>query len=273
MKKPSRIVTTFMLFIGLMFLMPMIIMVLTSFKSEKEVMEPSSVIPQHFTLANYSQAIHSAAEAPIMMWSLNSFFVSCATTLLVLVIGSMAAFALTRIRIKGAEIVMNLLVGTMMVPSQLFLIPLYVILSRLHVLDTPWALILPATAGGFGVFMVSQFMRSLPPSLEEAALIDGCSFWQVYWQITMPLCGPSLATLGVFTFIASWNDYITPLVFMEKITNYTLPVGIALFQSSYSTQFGLTLSTSLLATLPLLIVFLVFQKQIIESMSSTGLKD
>lgn len=168
---------------------------------------------------------------------------------------------------------MNLVVATMMMPSQLFLIPLYMILGRMHLLDTPYALILPATAGGFGIFMISQFMRGIPASVEEAALIDGCSFPQVFWRVSLPLCAPALATLAVFTFIASWNDYITPLVFMESVTNYTLPVGIALFQSSYSTQYGLTLATSLLSTVPLLLAFLIFQKQIIESMSASGLKD
>ncbi len=273
MKQKRLFLRAIMYAIGLLFLVPMFIMVLTSFKSEKEVLEPASLFPHSFTTTNYEQAVHSAAEAPVMLWGLNSLFVSCSVTLLVVIMSSMSAFAITRIRVKGGETLMNILVATMMVPSQLFLIPMYVILGRMHILDTPYALILPATAGGFGIFMVSQFMRSLPPSLEEAALIDGCSFPQVYWRITLPLCGPALATLAVFTFIASWNDYITPLVFMEKITNYTLPVGIALFQSSYSTQYGLTLSTCILATLPLLIVFLIFQKQIIESMSSSGLKD
>ena len=161
----------------------------------------------------------------------------------------------------------------MMIPAQLFLIPLYVILSRMGLLDTPYALILPAAASGYGVFMLSQFMRNLPVAIEEAAMIDGCTLPVVFWKVTLPLCGPSIATLAVFTFIGSWNDYITPLVFMESVTNYTLPVGIALFQSSYSTQYGLTIATSLLSTLPLLIMFLVFQKQIIESMTSSGLKD
>jgi multiple sugar transport system permease protein len=273
MKKGSNVVSAIMIVIGLTFLLPLVIMFLTSFKLEKEVLDPSSIFPKHFTTSNYDKAIQSAVEAPIALWGLNSLLISCSVTLAVVMLSSMTAFAITRIRVKGGETFMNFLIGTMMIPSQLFLIPLYVILGRLHLLDTPWSLILPATAGGFGVFMISQFMRSLPPSLEEAALIDGCNLFQVYWKVTVPLCGPALATLAVFTFIASWNDYISPLVFMEKITNYTLPVGIALFQSSYSTQYGLTLATSLLATIPLLIVFIVFQKQIIESMSSSGLKD
>jgi multiple sugar transport system permease protein len=273
MRKSSPYLSILMILVGLSFLLPIVIMILTSFKAEKEVLDPASVFPRHFTASNYDKALQSAAEAPIGLWGLNSLFISCTVTLFVLLMSSMTAFAITRIRVKGGEALMNVLIGTMMIPSQLFLIPLYVILGWIHALDTPWALILPASAGGFGVFMISQFVRTLPPALEEAALIDGCNLLQVYWRITVPLCGPALATLGVFTFIASWNDYISPLVFMEKITNYTLPVGIALFQSSYSTQYGLTLATSLMATFPLLILFIIFQKQIIESMSASGLKE
>lgn len=273
MKRKPTLLNVVMVLLGLFFLLPLLIMVVTSFKSEGEVLNPKSILPEHWNTANYHQIVHSSAEAPVGLWTVNSLFVSSSVTLLVVLFSSMAAFAITRIQVPGARTIMNVIVATMMAPAQLLLIPLYVILGRMHVLDTPYALILPATAGGFGVFMITQFMRSIPPSLEEAALLDGCTFPQVFVRVTLPLCGPAVATLAVFTFIGSWNDYISPLVFTESVTNYTLPVGIALFQSSYSTQYGLTLATSLLSTLPLLLVFLVFQRQIIESMASSGLKD
>jgi multiple sugar transport system permease protein len=158
----------------------------------------------------------------------------------------------------------------MMLPAQLFLVPLYLMLSGLGWLDTPAALIVPATAGGFGVFMLSSFMRAIPREIEEAALIDGCSTFAVFWHVNLPLCAPSLATLGVFTFVGSWNDFAGPLIFLDSVRNYTLPVGIALYQTSYYTEYGLTLATSVLSTLPLLAVFAMFQKQIIESMAATG---
>lgn len=262
-----------MIIVGLIFIAPFIFMILASFKTESEVLKPGAILPKQWTISNYKAIVDSSVEAPIGLWFLNSIFVSSSTTLLVVALSSLAAFSIARIKIKGGNTILNVLVGTMMVPAQLFLIPLYVILSRFHLLDTPYALILPASAGGFGVFMLTSFMRSLPASIEEAALIDGCNLIQMFWKITIPLCAPSIATLAIFTFIASWNDYITPLIFMESVTNYTLPVGIALFQSSYSTQYGLTIATSLLSTLPLFLMFLVFQKQIIESMTSSGLKD
>ena len=116
-------------------------------------------------------------------------------------------------------------------------------------------------------------MRAVPEAVEEAALIDGCSPLGLYLNVNLPLCAPAIATLGIFTFVGSWNDFTGPLIFMDSVRNYTLPVGIALYQSSYFTEYGLTLATSVLAMAPLILVFLVFQRQIVESMASTGLKD
>ena len=273
MKARQIPVVAIMVIIALIFLAPFAFMLLASFKNEAEVLKPDHILPHAWTAENYRSVARNSVEAPVGLWFVNSVFVSSATTLVVVGLSAMAAFSITRIKVKGANLVLGGIVTTMMIPPQLLLIPLYVILSRLRMLDTPYALILPASAGGFGVFMLTSFMRSLPAAVEEAALIDGCTLPQLFWKVTLPLCAPSIATLCVFTFIGSWNDYITPLVFMESVTNYTLPVGIALFQSSYSTQYGLTIATSLLSTLPLILMFLVFQKQIIASMTSSGLKD
>lgn len=262
-----------MFLISALFLVPLIVMILTSFKQESEVLNPQSIITTQPTIANYEYGLKYAEEAPFGRWMLNSLFISSTITLLVLITSSLTAYAITRLRVPGANRILNLVVVTMMLPSQLFLVPVYLILSKLGWLDTPAALIVPALAGGFGVFMLSSFMRAIPASIEEAALIDGCTPFGVYLHVNLPLCAPSLATLGIFTFIGSWNDFVTPLIFLDSVRNYTLPVGIALYQSSYFTEYGLTLATSTLATMPLVIVFMIFQKQIIESMSSTGLKE
>ncbi|HWD38271.1 MAG TPA: carbohydrate ABC transporter permease [Fimbriimonas sp.] len=263
----------FMRLIALIFLSPVVLLVLTSFKPEGDVLNPESVIPKHWTLDNYGYVLGWSEEAPFVRWLLNSLFISTSVTVLVLAFSSMAAYAITRLRVPGGNVFLGVVVAAMMIPGQLFLVPLYLMLSRLHWLDTPAALIVPATAGGFGVFMLSQFMKAVPEAIEEAALIDGCSSLGVFLNVCLPLCGPAIATLGILTFIGSWNDFLGPLVFMDSVRNYTLPVGIALYQTSYATQYGLTLATSVLATIPLVLVFLAFQRQIIESMASTGLKD
>lgn len=271
-RRGAWITDLIMAFTALSFLAPLIIMLLTSFKPEAEVLNPESVVPQDWTLANYMHVLGWSEEAPFMRWLLNSLFISTTVTLLVLVFSSMAAYAITRLQLPGSRWFFGLVIATMMLPAQLFLVPVYLILSWLGWLDTPWALIVPATAGGFGVFLMCQFMQAVPRSIEEAALIDGCSTLGVYLHVNLPLCGPALATLGVFTFIGSWNDFVGPLIFLDSIRHYTLPVGIALYQSSYVTEYGLTLATSVLATMPLIIVFLIFQRQIIESMATSGMK-
>jgi multiple sugar transport system permease protein len=272
-KAAASIKNGLMTVLGLIFLSPVVLMVLTSFKPESEVLNPESAIPKHWILGNFQHVLGWSEEAPFVRWLLNSVFISTSTTLLVLTISSMAAYAITRLKVPGGSVFLGVIVGAMMIPGQLFLVPVYLLLSKLHWLDTPAALIVPATAGGFGVFMLSQFMRSVPESLEEAAILDGCSTLGVFSNVILPLCGPAIATLGIFTFIGSWNDFLGPLVFMDSIRDYTLPVGIALYQASYYTEYGLTLATAVLGTVPLIIVFLLFQRYIVESMSSTGLKD
>ncbi len=274
MKTRSHLILAWLMgAVGLLFVLPLVLMVLTSFKPEQDVLNPNAIVPRIWTTANYQQVLGSAEEAPFMRWLLNSLFVSTAVTLLVLVVCSMAAFALTRLRLAGADRILSGVVLSMMLPAQLFLVPMYLILSRLGWLDSPAALIVPAAASSFGVFMLASFMRAIPASIEEAAVIDGCSSLGVFLHITLPLSLPTLATLGIFTFIGSWNDFVAPLIYIDSINNYTLPVGIALYQTSYYTEYGLTLATSVLASLPLLVVFALFQRQIIQSMSSSGLKE
>jgi multiple sugar transport system permease protein len=267
------IATILMATVALLFLAPLLLMALTSFKPEGEVLNPERIVPKTWTLYNYKYVLNWSEEAPFLRWLLNSFFIATTTTLAVLVLSSTAAYAIVRLRPPGSGSVLGIIVVAMMVPAQLFLVPVYLMLSKLGWLDTPAALIVPATAGGFGVFMLSQFMRAIPRSVEEAALIDGCTPLGVFLHVNLPLCTPALATLGVFTFIGSWNDFTGPLIFLDSVRQYTLPVGIALYQSSYYTEYGLTLATSMMATIPLVAVFLAFQRQIIESMATTGLKD
>ena len=176
-----------MLATALLFLAPIIIMVLTSFKPEREVLNPASIIPQHWTLSNFRYVFNYSEEAPFIRWVINSVFVSTTVTLLVLTFSSMAAYAITRLHVPGGARMLGIIVVTMMLPAQLFLVPVYLILSWLHWLDTPAALIVPATAGGFGVFMLAAFMRAIPRSIEEAALIDGCSPLGVFLHINLPL--------------------------------------------------------------------------------------
>lgn len=251
---------------------PLALLALTAFKHENEVLALDSVLPRVWTLDNFRRVLGTPEEIPMARWFCNSVFVSSATTLLVLAVSAMAAYALVRLRPKGSGLVLGAIIGTMMVPAQILLVPVYQILNSLGLIDTPAALIFPAASGAFGVFMLCQFFRDLPVELEEAASLDGCGRWGIFWHVILPTSRPALATLAIFTFVGSWNNFMAPLVFLDSLREFTLPVGIALFQSSYATEFGLTFAASLLSTLPVLVAFLVFQRHIIRSVVLTGLK-
>lgn len=275
--RPPRVVpsllTEALLALGaLVFLAPVIIMFITAFKPDAEIVHFHGILPQQATWENFREILSTPEEIPIMRWFLNSVLISTAVTVLVLTVTSMAAYTFARLNPPGGRVVFVAIVGTLMVPGQILLVPVYLILNRLGWLDTPLALIVPAGAGAFGVFLLHQFFLSIPRDLEEAAELDGANRLGIFWNVVLPLSRPALATLGIFTFVGAWNDFLGPLVYLDSVDKYTLPVGIALFQTSYYAEYGLTLAASVLCTLPVIVAFLLFQRHIIEGISLTGLK-
>ncbi len=259
--------------VALACIIPVALIFLTAFKPDSEIIQFNGFFPHEWTLTHFREVLGRPEEIPIFRWLFNSVFISSSVTLLVLTVDSMAAYALSRLNLRGGKWIFAIILATMMVPGQILLVPVYLILSKLHWLDTPWALIVPAGAGAFGVFLLHQFFKGIPRELEEAAMIDGCSSWEIYWRIMLPLSKPALATLAIFTFIGSWNSFTEPLVFLDSVENYTLPVGIALFQSSYANEYGLTLAASVICTLPIIVIFLLFHKHIIKGIATAGLKE
>ncbi|HLV81112.1 MAG TPA: carbohydrate ABC transporter permease [Chthonomonadaceae bacterium] len=258
---------------AMLFLLPILFLFLTALKPDAEIIKFQSLVPHHATLSNFRQVLGDPEEIPIFRWFANSVFISTMATLLVLTVDSLAAYALARLDLPGKRWTFALIVGTLMVPGQILLVPVYLILNRLGWLDTPLALIVPAGAGAFGVFLLHQFFLGIPKDLEEAATLDGCGRFGVFWRIVLPLSKTALATLGIFTFVGVWNDFLGPLVFLDSVDQYTLPMGIALFQTSYFVEYGLTLAASVLCTLPVLMAFLLFQRAIVKSIALTGLTD
>jgi multiple sugar transport system permease protein len=271
--KTSRLLEVAVALGALLFLLPLLFLLVTAFKPDSEILHYSGMLPHTPTFANFREILGSPEEIPIVRWFGNSLFISSMVTLLVLTVDSLAAYALARLDLPGKRWVFGLIIATQMVPGQILLVPVYLILNRLGWLDTPFALIIPAGAGAFGVFLLHQFFLGIPKELEEAAELDGCSRLGIFWNVVLPLSKPALATLGIFTFVGSWNDFLGPLVFLDSVDKYTLPVGIALFQTSYYTEYALTLAASVLCTLPVVIVFLLFQRNIIQGVALTGLKD
>ncbi len=255
------------------FVLPVVMIFLTAFKPEMEIIHFAGLLPKTWTTESFHHLIANPEEVPILRWLFNSIFISGMITLLVLLVDSLAAYALARLNLPGGRVVFALIVATLMVPGQILLVPVYLILSKLRWIDTPAALIVPAGAGAFGVFLLTQFFRAVPRELEEAAALDGCGRLRIYWHVMLPLTRPALATLAILTFVASWNDFLGPLVYLDSVEKYTLPVGVGLFQSSYASEYSLTLAASVVCTAPVILIFLMFSRYIIRGMAFSGLKE
>ena len=258
---------------AVLFVLPVVLIFVTAFKPDGEIVRFESLWPKQGTLENFRYVFGTPEEVPIVRWLGNSVLISTCVTALVLTVDSLAAYAFARLNPPGGRWVFFVVIATLMVPGQILLVPTYLILSRIGWIDTPWALIVPAGAGAFGVFMLTQFFKAVPRELEEAAAIDGCSRLGIWWHVMLPLSRPAMAVLAIFTFIGSWNDFVGPLVFLESADKYTLPVGIAMFQSSYASEYGLTFAACVICTLPVIVLFLVFSRQIIRGMTAGAVKD
>lgn len=258
---------------SLFFVLPCLVLTLAAFKPDSEIVKFQGLFPRQWTLENFREVLGNPEEIPLLKWLLNSILISTSTALLVLTVSSLAAWSMARLALPGKPIIYAVILGTLMVPGQILLVPVYLLLNTLHLLDTPFALIVPAAGGAFGVFMLHQFFIGIPRDLEDAASLDGCSRISTFWNVIVPLSRAPMSTLFIFAFVGSWNDFLGPLVFLDSLERYTLPVGIALFQTSYYTEYGLTLAASLLCTIPTFVAFMIFQRQIIQGMAASGLKE
>lgn len=263
-----------LLIAAFLFAAPLLWMLSTAFKSPEDIISGLGSArwwPHPATLANFRAVLANVVEFPIWRWTGNSLLISLAVTLLVLVVDSLAAYSYSRLQWRGRDKVFAVLVATMLVPGQVLLIPMYLLIRGLGWFDTYQALIVPAGAGAFGVFLLRQFFQTIPAELEDAARMDGCGPIGVFWHVILPLSKSAMATLGIFTFMATWNAFEGPLIFTDSLDMRTLPIGITIFQGHYSAQYGLMMAAAALAAIPVTIAFLLLQKQIIKGISLTGL--
>lgn len=263
-----------MLLLAVLFLAPLVWMLSTAFKAPADIISGLGTmqwLPRPATTENFRTIMGRATEFPIWRWTFNSVFVSLAVTFLVLTVDSLAAFAYSRLKWRGRDQIFALLVATMLVPGQVLLIPTYLLIRHLGLFDTYGALIFPAAAGAFGVFLLRQFFLTIPVELEEAARLDGCGPLGILRHVVLPLSKPALATLGIFTFMGTWNAFEGPLLFTDTLTMRTLPVGITIFQGRYNIEYGPLMAAAALAAIPVTLAFLVFQRHIIKGISLTGL--
>jgi multiple sugar transport system permease protein len=250
---------------------PFLWVVSQSFMSNTEIFDvPPRLIPRHPTLENY-YAVFTRQDLQLGRWFINSVSVSSVITILVLAVASTAAYAFARLRFPGRDIIFYAALATMMIPGQVTLIPIFLLMRDLEFLDTYHALIWPAGANVFGVFLLRQFFLTIPTELEEAAILDGASRFGVYRRVVLPLSSSALVALGIFTFLGSWNDLFWPLIVLNRLEMRTLPVGLAILVGEYGYERALGMAGATVALIPVLIFYTIFQRRIIEGVTLTGM--
>ncbi len=266
--KKSISLTIFALIIISFYIFPVFWMVLSSFKSTQEIIT-QQFFPKNFRLDNYTYLLK---QSGIVRWLLNSLVVTVASTFGVVIITILAAYPLGRMEFKGSKILFYLTLSGIMIPLQAIMIPRYVLLKNLNLLNTYWALILPYMVNPMFVLIVSQFFKGIPKEYEEAARIDGANDPYILFKIMVPLARPSITAIAVFSFVGTWNDFLWPLLAMNDQKMYTLPVGLATFYGTYSMKWGITMAGNVIASLPVIIFFIIFQEQLIRGITTGGLK-
>ena len=256
--------------LALLFAVPLVWLVLSSVMSNAEINRfPPALWPSSVDLSGFRYVL---ADAKFPQWFANSLIVSATAVLSNLVFGVLGGYAFARMRFGGSRSLLVLMLATMVIPFQLTMIPTFVVMKWLGLIDTLGALILPSLVTPFAVFLMRQFFLSLPRELEEAAWIDGCSTLRVLVQIVLPLSRPALSTVAVLTFLSTWNDLTWPLIAINHDTQYTLQLGLTTFQGQHHTQWAAVMAGNLITVLPVLLAFLGAQRAFVQSVTASGLK-
>lgn len=254
--------------LAVMAIFPLLYMLSVAFKSPGEVFRPN-IVPAQPTFANF---LYVLTEVPFWRYLANTFLVSSVVTVVALFFHTMAGYALARLRFPGREAVFIAMLATFLVSLPVIIVPLFALVRAMGLVNTWAGLIVPSIFDAFGIFLLRQYYLSLPREIEEAALIDGAGYWRIYWNIILPLSRPIIASLAILFFLANWNAFLWPLTVAPDAKLWVVQVAIANFKSQYSAAWNYTMAASTIVAIPMLIFFVIFQKQIMESIKTTGLK-
>jgi len=258
--------------IALLIIIPMLWMLSTSFKLKSQLFSREIYwIPKVITLENYTKILNNPST-PIALWFRNSVIVATLTTTAKLILDSLAGYAYARLKFPGRDQIFALLLATLFLPGVMFLVPNFVTVARVGMLNKFSGAIIPALASVFGVYFMRQFFLSIPKELEEAAAIDGANTFQVFFQVVLPLAKPALATLAVIEFLGSWNDFLWALLVLKDRAVQTLQPGLRTLQGAYTSEYGLMMAGAVIVALPVLVLYAFLQRYVVESVATTGLK-
>ncbi|MNI17288.1 L-arabinose transport system permease protein AraQ [compost metagenome] len=263
-----------MIFVSAVFLFPLLWSLISSLKPEAQIVSyPPKWIPESVTLDNYMQVLKNF---PYLSWMMNSVMMTVLSTVFVLLLTTLAAYAFGRLHFRGKNLIFTLVVSMLLIPIQAYIIPLFLLVSKLNLLNTYAAIVLVAGANVTSVFILTNFFKSIPKELEEAARIDGCQDFSIFAKIMLPLSKPALSTVTILMFITNWNNFLWPLIAIRSNSLKPLAVGIAQFMgganSTAQFQYGTSLAGACMAIIPSIIVFLSLQRYFVEGIANTGIK-
>lgn len=254
--------------LALLTVFPLLFMVSSAFKGPGEVFS-GTLIPANPTLENFTYVF---TQAPFLRYMFNSLIIATTATVAALLLHSMAAYALARLRFPGQDLIFFALFSTILVSLPVILVPLFILVRELGLLNSYPGIILPLIFHAFALFLLRQFYIGIPKELEESAMVDGCGYWRVYWSIILPLSRPVLAALSIFIFLGSWNAFLWPLTITTDESLWVVQLGIASFRGEFSAAWNYIMAASTIAALPTVTLFFMFQRQLVESIKTTGFK-
>jgi multiple sugar transport system permease protein len=256
-------------------LYPLVWLFISTFKPNSEFGSNQGLIPNNPTLDNYAKVMEGIAGVPMSQFFLNSFVIATASVIGTVISSALAAYAFARLQFRGLSVLFAVMIGTLLLPFHVVIIPQYILFNNLGMVDTFWPLILPKflATEAFFVFLMVQFIRQMPRDMDEAAKIDGAGHVRIFWAIILPLIKPALITCAIFSFIWAWNDFLGPLLYLTSPENYPLPIALRLYNDQSSTSdFGATVTASFIALVPILLFFIVFQRFLVDGVATQGLK-
>jgi len=257
--------------LSLAMVFPFFWMVSSSLKNTNDLYAvPPVLFPRHLLWSNY---VYMFTSAPWGVYFFNTVKITVLVVLGQLITCSMAAYAFARLRFPGRDLIFAVYLGTIMIPYTVTMIPLFKIIKTLGWVNTHYALIVPALTSAFGTFLLRQFFLNLPQELEQAAMIDGCGYPRIFWHIILPNSRAALAALAIFTSLGTWNDFLTPLIYINSDQLKTLTLGLATFQGTYTTQWSYLMAGTVIVTLPMILIFLAAQRQFVQGVAMSGLKE
>jgi len=266
-------IITYIIFIliTLIFLFPIVWIILCSFKGSSELFKwPPTVLPQNFTIINYTTAF---SKGNFALFFYNSAFVAVAATIITVIINTMAGFALAKYKFKGDSFLLISFISTLMIPLEVIMIPIFSVIKFFGFYNNFLGLIIPSAATPTGLFIMRQYLLSVPDELMQAARIDGASEWRIFWELIVPIAKPAMSVLAIFSFMWRWNDYLWPLIVISDPKKYTVQLAISNFMGQFNVDWNSLLAMSVVAMIPVLIIFLIFQKQFVQGMATSGMKD